>query len=79
MIFTHHNHRKRQVGVHSTSVYLNGVVIQTLRRGVEHDLSQAEDARSSWQPTAFPRVNLDKKQQRKKVKGAENRNIFELT
>ena len=53
LIFTHPNHRKRQADVHSTSVYLNGVAIQTLRRGVEHDLSQAEGAGSSWHPTAF--------------------------
>ena len=39
-IFTQPAHRNGQADVHSTPVDLNGVAIQTMRRGVEHDLRQ---------------------------------------
>ena len=34
-IFTQHDHQGRPVDVHSATININGVAIQTLRRGVE--------------------------------------------
>jgi hypothetical protein len=38
---------------HQASVIINGLAIQTLRRGVEHAPSHAKGAGSSWQPIAL--------------------------
>ena len=58
-MFTQPNHQGRPADVHSAPIDINGVAIQTLRRGVEPGWSQAEGAGSSWQPAAISSSQIE--------------------